>query len=61
MRQAPVQRLSDKGGFAVSSEPVLNRLLPSNEAMDTLVALLSEDERRPQEIRKIVLEPVVNL
>ena len=60
-RQATVQRLRDKGGFAVSSEPILNRLLPPNEAMDAVVALLSEDKRRPQKIRKIVLEPVIDL
>ena len=33
----------------------LRALVPPGSVLD------SEDERRPQEIRKIVLEPVVNL
>jgi hypothetical protein len=60
MRQAPVQRLRYEVGLTAVSKSVLDCLLPPNESLDTLVPLLSEHERRPEEIGKVVFEPVLH-
>ena len=60
MRQASVQRLCYEIDLPTVGNPVLDCFLPPNEIPDTLVALLSKHERRPKEIRKVVLEPFLH-
>ncbi|NHN55109.1 hypothetical protein G9U51_04815 [Calidifontibacter sp. DB0510] len=61
VRQASVQQLGNKGGLAMDSEIFLNCHLPPHEPPDAVVPLLCKNERGSQEVRKAVLEPVLNL
>jgi len=45
----------------MDSEIFLNCRLPPHEPADAVVPLLCENERGPEEVRKVVLEPVLNL
>jgi hypothetical protein len=58
MRESSVERLRDPSTLVVASEPVLHGLLPLHEPPDAVVTQLGQDERRPKEIWKVVLDPV---
>ena len=59
--QSTVEHLSYPLGFAMMRERVLNSLLPLQEPPVAVVAKLFHHERGPEEVRKIVLDPVFDV